>query len=84
MLRKTHELIKGWGNYPVKNCEVFEPESKAELQEFLKSNRQLIKTCIPRGSGRSYGDSSIAPHAVSLAKFNKILAFDEGLSLIHI
>ncbi len=61
--------IAGWGNYPrvEATCVPFEQTgSVAEMQPF-----------IPRGNGRSYGDSSLSKHIISLKSKNYLLGFDE-------
>ena len=52
------KTISGWGGYPKKESEVIVPKNITEC----KNN--LIKPLIPRGMGRSYGDS---------ANFNTVL-----------
>jgi decaprenylphospho-beta-D-ribofuranose 2-oxidase len=62
----------GWGAYPV-------VEGNEESFVFAHQLEPLINEeppFIPRGNGRSYGDSSLGKRTISTLKFNKILSFD--------
>jgi len=64
--------LSNWGNYPV-------IESNVESFVFDEQLDPLIlkdESFIPRGNGRSYGDSSLAARAISTLKYDKILSFD--------
>ncbi|MDB4923097.1 FAD-binding oxidoreductase [Mucilaginibacter sp.] len=66
--------LAGWGNYPV-------IESNEESFVFTDQLDSLIakdQPFIPRGNGRSYGDSSLGGRTISTLKYDKILSFDEG------
>ncbi|MDB4655246.1 FAD-binding oxidoreductase [Flavobacteriales bacterium] len=70
-MRETN--ISGWGNFPKIKAEVKEPESV----EQLKPLRESLDNLIPRGAGRSYGDSSLnASSILSSSKLNQTLSFD--------
>lgn len=71
-------MLSGWGNYPRVAAEVCEPSSVSSLQEAVRA----AETILPRGLGRSYGDSSLAGTVISLRRLNRILAFDESVGLI--
>ncbi|MDX1521228.1 MAG: FAD-binding protein [Anaerolineae bacterium] len=71
--------ISNWGNYP--NVDV-------QFNEFedLETLRRLIKQAdavIPRGNGRCYGDSALAPQVISTLRYNKFLAFDDQKGIIQ-
>lgn len=64
-------VISGWGNYNKIDSNVFYPKSLDECKFFLDKN-----SLIPRGNGRSYGDSSVFKHTLITEKLNKIINFD--------
>lgn len=58
--------IAGWGRYPVADCRLL-PGDAALPDGAL----------IPRGNGRSYGDSALNPDAtIDMRRCNRMLAFD--------
>jgi FAD/FMN-containing dehydrogenase len=65
--------LSGWGNYPCIEANTVYARSTAEI------NNALLKSasCLARGLGRSYGDSSLNNETINLTKFNYLLAFDE-------
>src|ERR1700743_2513729 len=64
--------LSGWGNYPVIEGDEESFVFAGQLDELVKKQTSFI----PRGNGRSYGDSSIGERAISTLKFDKILFFD--------
>ncbi|HVW97475.1 MAG TPA: FAD-binding oxidoreductase [Mucilaginibacter sp.] len=64
--------ISGWGKYPMVESDVKSFVFTDQL-DFLFSED---KSFIPRGNGRSYGDSAVGKSAISTLKFDKILSFD--------
>lgn len=64
--------ISGWGNFPKVKAEVEKPISG----EQVKSLQEELETCIPRGAGRSYGDSSLSASILESSKLNNTLNFD--------
>jgi decaprenylphospho-beta-D-ribofuranose 2-oxidase len=70
--------ISNWGNYPKIEADVIGVRSNEDGVQIIKRTSPLI----PRGLGRCYGDSSLAPKIVSTDGFNKILAFDPVAQLI--
>lgn len=66
--------ISNWGNYPVADAELISFDSADELKEKLARTGGAV---IPRGNGRCYGDSALAPHIISTLRFNKIISFNE-------
>ena len=70
--------ISGWGNYP-------RIESDLSFFKSVEDLKQKIETTGPfivRGSGLSYGDSSLNKNTISTLKFNRILDFDEKQGII--
>jgi decaprenylphospho-beta-D-ribofuranose 2-oxidase len=81
--------ISGWGRYPKIDAEVILPKTGSACASALKDPGLLI----PRGLGRSYGDSSLAPtvlETTGLQYFQEfdseigVLACDAGVSLYEI
>src|ERR1700744_1693265 len=64
--------LSSWGNYPViegdEESFVFPPQ----LGPLINKEQPFI----PRGNGRSYGDSSLGERAISTLKYDKVLSFD--------
>ena len=65
-------IINGWGRYPKIEANLFYPENKAQCFEYIKKN-----SFIPRGSGRSYGDSANANNVLQSSKIGEVLKFDK-------
>lgn len=65
--------LHGWGRYPVVASEVLAPAKRADVCAALAGGG-----CIPRGLGRSYGDSALAPTVVSSQRLDCLLEFDEA------
>jgi len=64
--------LSGWGNYPAIDAHVTAPTSIEKLIEQVK-----LGYAIPRGNGRSYGDSAISScNTISMKHFNRMIAFD--------
>lgn len=69
--------IQGWGRYPSFEAEVFAPSFDFECEGFIK-NRVLI----PRGLGRSYGDSSLSPIVFETFRLDHFISFNHETGLI--
>lgn len=66
--------LSGWGRYPVASCALAEVSAGDEAATLVLHAPQLI----PRGRGRSYGDSSLNPTLTAvLSGMDRILAFDQ-------
>ena len=80
-LRRSRNLkrISNWGNYPTVEAEIYEFEDL----ETLRSLILRLDNIIPRGNGRCYGDSALAPHIISTLRYNKFLSFDEKAGLVE-
>ena len=71
--------FSGWGRNRFFKCNFFEPKNLFELKKIIK------KKIIPRGMGRSYGDSSIKKNSILLThKINKILKIDIKNKIIEV
>lgn len=73
----SKELVSGWSNYNKKKSIVFKPKNLDEL------NLLILKKIIPRGSGLSYGDSSISTKICSSIFLKKIIMFDKKKGIIE-
>ena len=65
-------LISGWGRYPVIESNLFFPKHIDECSTIIDKHE-----IIPRGLGRSYGDSANAEHVIQTDNFNNILEFND-------
>lgn len=70
--------LSGWGKYPVIEAERFTPGTVSQLMAQLA----LPGSLIPRGMGRSYGDSALAPQVISTARLNQFVAFNAERGLL--
>lgn len=62
--------ISGWGNYPSRDALVAKPDVLAQID--------LSTPVIPRGLGRSYGDSSLARRVIDTTALDRFLSFEDG------
>jgi decaprenylphospho-beta-D-ribofuranose 2-oxidase len=70
--------IGGWGRYPLIDAKLESPTSIEELIKVISN-----EDAIPRGNGRSYGDSAISKHnTICMKNFNRMLRFDNKKGLI--
>jgi decaprenylphospho-beta-D-ribofuranose 2-oxidase len=69
--------VSGWGNYPKIEAHMVRAGSTEKIKEFLNATDVFI----PRGLGRSYGDSSLNNNILSTLNLNRMLSFDgkEGI-----
>ncbi len=71
--------ISGWGNYPVIDSQIVTPTTHAALSALIDASFQGIA----RGMGRSYGDSSLAPHTISMLSLNHLVSFNQKTGVIR-
>ncbi len=64
--------ITGWGRFPTTESTIVPIASRSALATCLHEYQYLI----PRGLGRSYGDSSLAPVIASMGHLDNIIEFD--------
>lgn len=69
--------LEGWGRYPRTEGLSLWPATLSEIPQLL--DRPLI----PRGCGRSYGDSALASVTLETGRCDHLLAFDESSGLLH-
>lgn len=77
---ENYERLSGWGNFKSSYCEVLNPKNVVELREIILNASP--NSIIPRGLGRSYGDSSTINQRkiIKLEHFNSIkLDIEKGV-----
>jgi len=74
-------LIHGWGRYPGIDAEIVEPESVTTLTAALTDANTVA--LIPRGAGRSYGDSSLANTVISSRYLDNFYSLDDKQGFLH-
>lgn len=72
-------LINGWGRYPVIDAKLHTPLIYNDIAEILKNNSQII----PRGMGRSYGDSALSGSVINMNYLDHVLAFDQESGIVR-
>ena len=75
-------LVSGWGRYPIIESEILTPFTSDHALQQL--NSRAFDKIIPRGMGRSYGDSSLAAHMLSSSYLNHILEFNDDTGLVRV
>lgn len=68
----------GWGRYPVVDASLDHPQTLQECKESVLRNPQILA----RGMGRSYGDSSLAPHLLSSNYLSHFKHFDAQTGML--
>lgn len=66
----------GWGLYPKIKAEHITPDTIENLREALENLIIKKNTIIPRGMGRSYGDSSLSKIIIDTTNLNLFKDFD--------
>lgn len=66
------KIISGWGGYPKQEAQIINPSSCSDL----KIETQKQKSFIPRGMGRSYGDSASAQVVLETSYYDHMIEFD--------
>ena len=75
-MKKENKSIGGWGNYPKHNSKII------SLSTYQKATVNNYKNIIPRGLGRSYGDSSLNETVLDVTSSKKIISFDKASGII--
>lgn len=68
--------VAGWGQYPKISAHLHEPEDLHHM------DWAAWAPLIPRGLGRSYGDSSLSSHILSTRYLNHFINFDETRGIL--
>ncbi len=71
--------ICGWGRYPTMEAELLLPQTNSECARLVKD----VQSCIPRGQGRSYGDSANAPLVLQSTYLNHYIQFDASSGVLR-
>jgi FAD/FMN-containing dehydrogenase len=71
-------MIGGWGRYPMIDANIHSFASEEEAAALVRG----VIDAIPRGLGRSYGDSSLAENILLTLRMNRFLSFDENSGLL--
>ena len=70
--------INGWGRYPTIDARVLLPQTYSECANFFKSS-QIV---LPRGMGRSYGDSANSSTVVQSDYLDHFIEFNESTGVL--
>jgi len=70
--------IHGWGRYPRMDAELLLPQTSMDCARFMNDGA----SCIPRGQGRSYGDSANAAAVLQSTYLNHYIQFDTKSGLL--
>ncbi|WFU18779.1 FAD-binding oxidoreductase [Bradyrhizobium sp. CB3481] len=73
-------IVHGWGRYPVVEAEIRSPVDPPGIAAAVKSRARPV---IPRGMGRSYGDSALSDQIIDCCGLNGVSAFDFEAGLIR-
>ena len=69
-----------WGMYPQIECQHFKFLKEETLEYILDTHKDLI----PRGNGRSYGDSALSDNIIDVRQKDYFIDFDEETGLLHV
>jgi decaprenylphospho-beta-D-ribofuranose 2-oxidase len=70
--------VHGWGRYPVIEADIDQPRTATACRMRLDSGISLI----PRGLGRSYGDSALAEHILETRQLHHFHEFDTATGVL--
>lgn len=70
--------LYGWGRHPRVDARIAQPASLVQCRQALEAGEQAIA----RGSGRSYGDSSLAPRVLSTRRLDRFRSFDANAGVL--
>jgi FAD/FMN-containing dehydrogenase len=73
--------FSGWGNYPVVEAQEIAPADNAAIVAAITDNSDGT-SLIPRGLGRSYGDSSLAARMLNTRNLDNFIDFDAGSGVL--
>ena len=82
MQSKNQKILSGWGNFPIKQCEVFRPERQKDVADIYMEHGA---TLVARGAGKSYGDAALNREGVILSdRLNKFLGFNAERGIVNV
>jgi decaprenylphospho-beta-D-ribofuranose 2-oxidase len=70
--------IYGWGRYPTIDAQVLLPQTQSGCVDLLKGN-QIV---LPRGMGRSYGDSANSSTVIQSDYLDHFIEFNESTGVL--
>jgi decaprenylphospho-beta-D-ribofuranose 2-oxidase len=70
--------IYGWGRYPAIDAKVLLPQTYIDCANYLKG-KEIV---LPRGMGRSYGDSANSPTVIQSTYLDHFIEFDETTGIL--
>lgn len=78
-----HQTLSGWGGLDPEKCDVFRPEKRSALRGLIQGSQSA--TIVPRGLGRSYGDTSVngGGGVVNMTRLNRMIDFDHETGLLE-
>ena len=79
-MKMTNMSMTSWGNYPVINSQSLKFSTLTQLKDTISTHSDLI----PRGNGRSYGDSALSKNVVQVNPHDLFLDFDVDNGLLHV
>lgn len=71
--------LSSWGRYPRVNSSISYPQNLSSIENYIKNTPNFI----PRGLGRSYGDSALANQVLCLNRMDHFIDFDEEKGLLN-
>lgn len=82
-MNKNHsQKISGWGLYPKIKAVANIPTEIKQLRNTLSYIKNNNLNIIPRGLGRSYGDSSLATNIIDVTRLNKFTEFNSNTGIL--
>jgi len=71
--------VSGWGRYPVAEAEIFTPRANKDFSQILSQPNSFI----PRGMGRSYGDSGNHDAIIQTDYLDHFTKFDDQRGILR-
>ena len=71
-------MIHGWGRYPVVESEIRLPQTSKDCLDLINETQSFI----PRGLGRSYGDSANSANVIQSSYLDHYIQFDDEGGLL--
>lgn len=72
--------LLSWGMYPKVSNQTLNFNDESRLKAIIEDNDELI----PRGNGRSYGDSALSKNIINVKPHDYFIHFNEALGLLHV
>jgi FAD/FMN-containing dehydrogenase len=71
--------VKSWGNFQTTSNKLISFSNRSELLSILAKKKQII----PRGNGKSYGDSSLNYQIINTLKYNFFISFEQETGIVN-